>query len=166
MDCDRRLRVTAVKAGTRTLATSRGRATIPVWEFTIEGYAQPFTYPAISPDQPPEGPQSGQPASGIEGLAAGVGWNGISSDGLVLTTRVAHGSCVDVLPGQVYETGNVVVLIGRVGPWRLPEGSLCDAALRTTPARFRLSRPLGDRTVLDVVRGNPLALTPLGAAGR
>ncbi|MCZ4124215.1 hypothetical protein [Streptomyces sp. H39-S7] len=162
--CDRRLRVTGVKGGTRTQATSRGRATIPVWEFTIEGYAQPFAFPAVAPDRPPEESQTGLSAPEIKGLASGVGWNGISSDGLVLDARVSHGSCEDILPGQVYETKDVVVLIGRVGPWKLPKNAPCDAVMRTSPAQFRLSRPLGDRTVLDAARGNPLTIAALGAA--
>ncbi|MEU3465375.1 hypothetical protein ABZ721_36235 [Streptomyces sp. NPDC006733] len=160
-DCDRRLRVTGAKAATHTLMTSRGRATVPVWEFTIEGYAQPFVYAAVASGKPPEGSQADRPAPEIKGLAAGVSWNGISSDGLVLKTRVAHGTCVDVLPGRVYETGNAVVLVGRVGPWKVPGGGACDAALRMTPAQFRLSHPLGDRTVLDATTGDPLALQAL-----
>ncbi|MCM2430106.1 hypothetical protein [Streptomyces sp. RKAG337] len=162
-DCNRRLRVTGVKAATRTLATSRGPASIPVWEFTIEGYAQPFAYPAVAPDQPPRGPQSDRPAPDIDGVSSAGDWNGLSSDGLVLNAGVSHGSCVNTLPGQVYETKDAVVLIGRVE--QLPKGTICDADLRVTPVRFRLSRPLGTRTVLDAVTGDPMALmTPGGAA--
>ncbi|MFI9101841.1 hypothetical protein ACIGXA_15105 [Streptomyces fildesensis] len=163
-DCNGRLRVTGVKAATRTLATSRGRATIPVWEFTIEGYAQPFAYPAVAPDQPPQGPQSDRPAPDINGVSSAGGWSGLSTDGLVLNVGVSHGSCVKTLPGQVYETKDVVVLIGRVG--QLPKDALCDAALRVTPVQFRLSRPLGTRTVLDAVTGEPMVLMTPGAADR
>jgi hypothetical protein len=157
-DCARRLRVTGAKAATKTLPTSRGMATIPVWEFTIDGYTRPFVYAAVAPDQPPGGSQDGRPAPEIKGLGPVVDWSGTSTDGLVLSARVQHGSCVDALPGQVYETKDVVVLIGRIGPWKLPEGAACDAALRVTPAQFRLARPLGNRTVLDAVSGDPMAL--------
>lgn len=160
-DCNGRLRVTGVKAATRTLATSRGRATLPVWEFTIEGYAQPFAYPAVAPDQPP---RSDRPAPRIDGVSSAGGWNGLSSDGLVLNVGVSHGSCVKALPGQVYETKDVVVLIGRVG--QLPKGTMCNADLRVTPVQFRLSRPLGTRTVLDAVTGDPMVLMTPGAVAR
>lgn len=152
--CDRRLRVTGAKAATRTLATSRGQATIPVWEFTIEGYAEPFAYPAVAPDEPPTGQHGGHPLPEIKGMSQAADWHKTSADRRVLTARVLHGSCDDVLPGQVYETNDVVVLIGRTGPWK---AAMCNAALRATPAEFRLARPLGSRTLLDALSGDPMA---------
>ncbi|MCM2417696.1 hypothetical protein [Streptomyces sp. RKAG293] len=92
-------------------------------------------------------------AGRIDGVSSAGDWNGLSSDGLVLNAGVSHGSCVNTLPGQVHETKDAVVLIGRVE--QLPKGTICDADLRVTPVRFRLSRPPGTRTVLDAVTGDP-----------
>ncbi|MDJ0346881.1 hypothetical protein QMK19_37615 [Streptomyces sp. H10-C2] len=155
--CDKRLRVTGAKAAARTLATSRGQATIPVWEFTIEGYAKPFAYPAVAPDLPPDQSEPRHPPPDIAGMNQVADWSRTSGDGRVLTVRVLHGSCVDVLAGQVYETKGVVVVIGRTRARKIPAGSACDAALRASPAEFRLTSPLAGRTVLDALSGGPIA---------
>ncbi|MCX4749680.1 hypothetical protein OG455_29910 [Kitasatospora sp. NBC_01287] len=164
-----RLAVTAIAPGARQVLTSRGRATIPVWEFTIAGYQQPFVYPAVAG---PPSPYSSltptptpTPATGPlpAGLTAVVNWSATSPDGLTLTAAEENGGCERPLPGQVYETDQVVVLIGqRSVP---PSGRACPADMRVAPARFRLTRPLGDRDVLDAAGGQPLALMPLQPGG-
>jgi len=156
--CGTRLSVTAVKAGTRTVQTSRGQATVPVWEFSIAGYAEPFAYPAVAPQQPtrPMPPTTAYPV--IPG-ATSASWTGTSADGLKLTGRVPHGSCGELLPGEVYETDAVVVLIGHTKS-KLKPGMACTLALRASPMTFRLARPLGNRTVLDLVSGAPQVQQP------
>ncbi|MFD7642505.1 hypothetical protein ACFV4P_17805 [Kitasatospora sp. NPDC059795] len=145
--CADPLAITAVRPGTTTVATSRGRATIPVWEFTIAGYDEPFRYPAVlsqGPDRPPHGPYT-------EPVLASV-----SPDGLILTAGVEHGSCDIPEPGEVYETDQAVVLIPpRITPVHLPEGWACNAAAYTIPVEFRLAHPLGTRPVLGFDDGLP-----------
>ncbi|OKJ08279.1 hypothetical protein AMK19_19935 [Kitasatospora sp. CB01950] len=147
---DSRLSITAAQPGTTTVTTSRGRATIPVWEFTIEGYDQPFRYPAVltqaeHPPIPGPGPLAG---SGGSTLVS------VSADGLVLTATVPQGSCDSAQPGEVHETDQAVVLIGRIAP-RHPGGGACPASLGHIPVEFRLSRPLGTRAVLGLDDGLP-----------
>ncbi|MFD8482483.1 hypothetical protein [Kitasatospora sp. NPDC059673] len=148
---DGRLSITAVQPGTTTVTTSRGRATIPVWEFTIAGYDQPFRYPAVltqaqNPPTPGPGPAAG---------SGGTTLVSVSPDGLVLTATVPHGSCDLVQPGEVHETDQAVVLIGRTTRRRLPEGTACAAWLGFAPVEFRLSHPLGTRAVLGLDDGLP-----------
>ncbi|MFJ5924243.1 hypothetical protein ACIQF6_16750 [Kitasatospora sp. NPDC092948] len=147
-DCDTRLTITAVRPGTTTVATSRGRATIPVWEFTLSGYDGPFRYPAVASQAPAPGPT----VDLVDGVSTVL--DSVSADGLVLTAGVPHGSCDTVRPGEVHETDRAVVLIGRVDH---ASSRHCDAALRFTPVEFRLSRPLGARTVLGLADGRPQA---------
>ncbi|MFI9786620.1 hypothetical protein ACIHEI_24430 [Kitasatospora sp. NPDC051984] len=142
-----RLAVTAVQPGTTTVATSRGQATIPVWEFTITGYDHPFRYPAVLPQA-----QAG-PAPGSDTDPATTWLRKASPDGLVLTASVPHGSCDSVLPGEVHETDQAVVLIGRTTPDK--SDGPCTAILLSTAVEFRLSRPLGLRPVLGLGDGRP-----------
>ncbi|MFF0392467.1 hypothetical protein ACFYS8_27785 [Kitasatospora sp. NPDC004615] len=151
-DCGGRLTITAVQPGTTTVATSRGQATIPVWEFTITGYDRPFRYPAVLPQA-----QAG-PAHGPNSEPGSTWLRSVSSDGLVLTATVPHGTCSTLLPGEVYETDQAVVLIGRTAPVTPDPDHVCDAALRATPVEFRLSHPLGTRAVLGLADGRPQAL--------
>ncbi|WP_441246656.1 hypothetical protein [Kitasatospora sp. McL0602] len=147
--CGDRLTVTAVRPGVRQTATSRGEATIPVWEFTIAGYSQPFAYPAVAPQATlPQPPQPHPLPPGV--LAAG--WTG--ADGLTVHGMVTHGDCDELLPGEVYETDAAVVLIAHSRS-TLKAGQACDAAARSGPADFHLGRPLGTRTVLDLATGLP-----------
>ncbi|MEU5382624.1 hypothetical protein [Kitasatospora cineracea] len=152
--CDSRLTVTAVRPGTTTVATSRGQATVPVWEFTLSGYDRPFRYPAVLSQAPAAGPT----ANTFDGSSTVL--DSVSADGLVVTAVVSHGSCDTVRPGEVHETDLAVVLIGRVD--RAPARA-CDAAARSTPVEFRLSLPLGARTVLGLADGRPQL--PLGRPG-
>ncbi|QKW19131.1 hypothetical protein HUT16_08705 [Kitasatospora sp. NA04385] len=149
------LTVTAVRPGTREVATSRGPATVPVWEFTVAGYAEPFRYPAVLPQAgrslPRPGPTEAGPWS-ADGTPASL--SAVSPDGLLLTGYVPSG-CAAVDPGSVYETDLVVVLIGHTTPRRTAPGEACPASRGAAPVEFRLARPLGTRVVLGLADGLP-----------
>lgn len=158
--CALRLAVTAIAPGTRTLATSRGQATVPVWEFTLAGYPGTFDYPAIEQPAPTlAAPVAPLPSNGT--LVPVGHLSAASADGLTLTGLVGYSSCSSTLaPGQVYETDDAVVLIGEVHDHSRPANTICAATASAGPAQFHLSRPVGTRTVLDAASGRPLALTP------
>ncbi|WP_405013835.1 hypothetical protein [Kitasatospora sp. NBC_01539] len=150
-DCGRPLEVTGAQPGTREVATSRGRAEIPVWEFAVAGYAAPFVYPAVEGQlPPPDVPRAPQDLEGVLGAAGPA----VSADGRTLTASVGHGSCERPERAEAYETDAAVVLIALARPTAGP-GTACDAALRMSPVDFRLERPLGDRVVLDLWTGAP-----------
>ncbi|WP_405016902.1 hypothetical protein OHV05_07205 [Kitasatospora sp. NBC_00070] len=144
----RRLQVTEVRAGTRPVATSRGRATVPVWEFTVAGYTEPFAYPAVAPQQP--SPPGGPVPDELRARSVGLG--SVSPDGLTVTGSPPQGGCDRVTGAEAYETDRVVVLIGHLLP---PTAEACAAVLRFSPVTVRLARPLGDRVVLDLGTGLP-----------
>ncbi|MFJ8438524.1 hypothetical protein [Kitasatospora griseola] len=152
--CDTRLTVTAVQPGTTTVATSRGQAVIPVWEFTITGYDRPFRYPAVLSQAPARTTPVPDPAP----AAGATTLRSVSADGLVLTAFVPHGGCDTVRPGEVHETDRAVVLIGRTAPTK--SGRPCNDLLLSTPVEFRLSRPLGARAVLGLADGRPQTPAP------
>ncbi|MEV7179892.1 hypothetical protein [Kitasatospora sp. NPDC093679] len=152
--CGQPLTVTGAEPGTREVATSRGRAEIPVWRFRIAGYADPFTYPAVESQQPPSGPPEDVRGARSASFAA------VSADGRTVTAGVAHGGCERVERTEAYETGAAVVLIARVRSTARP-GTACDAALHVSPERFRLAGPLDGRVVLDLATGAPQV--PTGA---
>ncbi|MEV6207784.1 hypothetical protein [Kitasatospora sp. NPDC051914] len=148
--CDRPLKVTGAEPGTREVSTSRGRAEIPVWRFSVAGYADPFVYPAVAAQQPPVPPGSGVEVPGARPAA----FSAASADGTVLTAGVAHGSCERVERVEAYETGKAVVLIARVRS-AVPPGTVCDLAMHYSPVDVRLDGPLDGRVVLDLVTGAP-----------
>jgi len=155
--CEHRLTVTAVRLTTREVPTSRGPATVPVWELTVAGYPDPFTYPAVAPQQPPL--PSYAPLSPAPGAGVPVSWSGVSADGLTLDAVQGGGACEEPLPGEVYETDQAVVMIGRSRSTATP-GQACAAVLIARPVTFQLTRPLGNRTVLDLSTGAPQAMDP------
>ncbi|MFJ1753393.1 hypothetical protein [Kitasatospora sp. NPDC088134] len=157
-NCSAPLVIDAIRPGTRQVLTSRWQATVPTWEFTVEGYSEPFVYPAVAanvagPGHPPV------PEVDIPGLATVHRWTATSADGSTVSVHVAHGACDRVLPGRVYETDRVVVLIGRT---TVQSGSCIDV-LVDAPADYRLSRSLGNRPLLDAATGYAITVDPLSA---
>ncbi|GLW70662.1 hypothetical protein Kpho02_29610 [Kitasatospora phosalacinea] len=149
------LTITDVRPGTREVATSRGRATVPTWEFTVAGYAEPFRYPAVLPQAGQSLPRPHPTGTGpwsADGSDTSLAE--VSPDGLLLTAYVPFG-CATVDPGTVYETDRAVVLIGHSTPRTLGPNEVCPASANAAPVEFRLSRPLGTRTVLGLADGLP-----------
>ncbi|MGW2399939.1 hypothetical protein ACWCYY_25595 [Kitasatospora sp. NPDC001664] len=147
-DCEPPLKLTGVARGSRTVATSRGQATVPVWEFTIAGYQDPFVYPAVAPQQPPVGRPVQRWAD------RSVTYESVSADGLTVTGRVGRGSCERVTGTEAYETDRLVVLIAEVRRTQ-PQQQPCTLVLVTDRVTVKLTRPLDARLVLDLATGAP-----------
>ncbi|AUG76621.1 hypothetical protein CFP65_1742 [Kitasatospora sp. MMS16-BH015] len=155
------LAVTAVRPGTRQVDTSRGQATVPVWEFTLAGYTQPFAYPAVTPQQttvqvPPTTPYP------VIRDATDALWSGTSPDGRTIHAQViVHCAALD--SAEAYETATAVVLIAHLHSTletHRPPAVAC-AGGSLAPVDIRLQRPLDTRAVLDLVSGAPtLPLKP------
>ncbi|WP_395296600.1 hypothetical protein ACF9IK_26500 [Kitasatospora hibisci] len=150
--CESRLALTGVRPGERRLLTSRGEATVPVWEFTPAGYEEPLAVAAVEPQQPRPPEHRTEPPSAGGTEVAGL-WE-VQSLGRSLHGDLLHSHCVQPLPGEVYETDDAVVLISRSGP---PKGADCEVRDRSTSTEFRLARPLDGRAVLDL-SGAPVSL--------
>ncbi|MFB7669961.1 hypothetical protein ACFC26_00950 [Kitasatospora purpeofusca] len=146
--CDTRLTITAVRPATRSQLTSRGTATVPVWEFVFAGVEEPYTAVAVESQAP-------RTSYYVDDKDLPVGVTDVHFASEVpggLDGTLFPGDCADAVPGNVVETAHVLVLIGRttgLGPVECNSGS----TLRS--AWFPLPRPLGDRVVLNLA-GNPL----------
>ncbi|MFF4649074.1 hypothetical protein [Streptomyces sp. NPDC001380] len=150
-----RLVVTAVRPGTARLATSRGRATVPAWLFTVRGYDRPVVRVATAGNGPalgalPEAEYSGPGREAVEYVAPAAPGD------RRLTVGTGHGGCATGWGVRVYETDRVVV----VGGWSRDAGGPCTSELLVDPVTVALARPLGSRTVLDAVTAAPLEARP------
>jgi hypothetical protein len=110
-----------------------GSAAELAWRSGQAAYESP-----VRPGREDLGPQSVSPGS-------------VSADGLTVTGVLAHGACDRVRGTEAYETDRVVVLIGQV----VHTAGVCRANLVFDHVTVELSRPLGDRAVLDLRTGQP-----------
>ncbi len=137
------LTVTGVKLGTVRLPTSRGEATVPAWQFTVDELAGPVARVAVAP-------------SAIATASAGPAIAALHTatvDGLRLTYQIIGGCAKDITP-LVYEAEDVVV----VGVHSTPVDGVCPLVAKVEPVTVTLREPLGDRVVLDVTSGQPYTM--------
>ncbi|MFI5802528.1 hypothetical protein [Streptomyces sp. NPDC051561] len=152
---DPHLTVTGVKPGTMTLTTTRGPATVPAWHFTLAGYDTPLKYAAVLPSKPPRPPiddASGELGVPLHHLSQ------ITTDARSLTVIALHGACDDGAVVDVLETAGSVVLSPSVKERENEE--LCAKQGLIQSVTVKLTRPLGDRVLLDAVTGRPLPYEP------
>jgi hypothetical protein len=155
------LEIVGARVASGEIQTSRGPAQMPMWEFTLQGTAVRITQlavdsyvqvkpPAWDPDNPPIG-LSIQSATGAD-----------DERGLTVTF-VGAPKTGDQLCGADYtaeavesETAVVVIVIEQ------PNGAPVPCRMEGAPriATVQLSTPLGDRTVLEVQQGLPVAVLP------
>lgn len=167
------VRVTSASLGTASVQTSRGAATVPVWEFTVAGSAVRITRVAIASEvsvaPPPWDPSN--PAQGVSVDSAKV-----SADGRTLTVSFvgardhANVLCGEDYTGEVVESDLAVVVIVHVVSYTGPmptappgvQGPVavgCDLVGFRRDATVTLAAPLGDRAVLEVRDGQPVPVT-------
>jgi len=154
--CPPPLAVTGAKPGTVLVWTSRGKAVVPAWTFTVPSLPSPITLAALAPGsyqtQPDHLP--GLPSGGLDGFN-GAGLGLVSADGRQIHVMVGKSPCDTKSGALVYETPTAVV----VGAWTYnphPDAP-CAASLEMGAVPVRLARPLGHRVVLSVADGRPLA---------
>ncbi|PKW12136.1 hypothetical protein SAMN05428944_0623 [Streptomyces sp. 1222.5] len=148
-----RLTVTAAKPGETTVVTSRGRATVPAWLFTVKGYDTPLRVAAVSPSplpQAPIRPLGPEPTDELTPLGAVVD---VAPDGRSVTVRATHGSCDDGPVVKTLETAHSVVLSASVAGAR---DGICPSNLLIERVRLTLKSPVGGRALLDAFTGRPL----------
>ncbi|MFJ1607522.1 hypothetical protein ACIOHS_29710 [Streptomyces sp. NPDC088253] len=147
------LTVTGAKPGEMTLVTSRGPATVPAWLFTLEGYDTPLKRAAVGPSKLPESPiepNRDVPAGTLVLLDRLVE---VAGDGRSVTVLADHGSCDSGPAVHVLETGTDVVLSASVLKAR--KGPCTGETIRAR-VTVKLTRPIGDRILLDAHTGRPV----------
>jgi hypothetical protein len=157
------LAVTAARPVTLDVATSRGRASVPAWAFTLKGVHAPVVEAALPPGSYATPYTYGSPAERLGPVGSafvGATYAGTSADGRTLTLDLPASPCDATWGGLVAETGGVVVIGGWVHDPDPDEP--CTAMLVTRTATVRLAAPLGSRLVLDAATGQPV--TPVSAS--
>ncbi|MEU8470554.1 hypothetical protein AB0F30_22065 [Streptomyces sp. NPDC029006] len=149
----RRLTVTGAKLGTTTIVTSRGKATVPAWLFTLESYDTPLKRIAGTPSKlprPPIGQARQDSAGGLRNVARLAG---TAADGRSITVRATHGSCDDGPVVKALETDETVVLYASIAGAR---SGPCAAEMIEQSVKVELRKPLGDRLLLNALTGRPV----------
>jgi hypothetical protein len=152
------LTVTAIRPATLAVGTSRGRATVPAWAFTLKGVSTPVIEAALPPGSYVTPGRRGTPTR-KELAALGTGFVGatdatVSADGRTLTLRLGGSPCDTTWGGLVDETGGAAV----VGGWMHDPDldALCPASLVFRTTTVRLGAPLAGRVIIDASSGQPV----------
>lgn len=91
------------------------------------------------------------------GTAPLFGHSARSADTASFTVTAGHGSCDAGVAVDVLEGAGTVVLAGRIlVRTDLEPGAGCDAMMHVATVPVTLSRPVGDRVLLDAASGAPL----------
>ncbi|MGW1774609.1 hypothetical protein [Streptomyces sp. NPDC002104] len=155
---ERPLTVTGARFGDLSVKTSRGPALVPAWFFDLEGYGEPLVRVALAdarPAEPPIGPLD--PAAGATSVMDHGPADRTSTE---FTVGAGHGACDGGVAVDVLEGTDTVVLGGRILPGKeVAEGGGCPAVLLRATVPVALTRPLGDRVLVDAVSGAAIGLS-------
>jgi hypothetical protein len=159
------LKVTGATLSTVQIQTSRGPATAPAWEFTIQGTSLRATRVAFSQAQTVTVTRpSWDPNDTPAGMAIDSATTTTSSKRLTVkftgAPRPGTEPCGADYTTEAVESAHAVVVIVLAHPHATDE--VCTAIGWGRTATVDLGRPLGDRAVLEVVRGLPVPVTISG----
>ena len=158
------LRVTAARLTTGPIETSRGPATAPVWEFSLEGTAVRMTQVAIADPitvTPPPWEATDPPVGlAIDSAIGTVGGRELTV-AFTGAPLPADQPCGEDYTAEAVESELAVVVIVMRHP-HVGFVAACTAVGAPRTATVKLAAPLGQRAVLEVQRGLPVpvVLTP------
>jgi hypothetical protein len=155
------LKITGAQLSSGQIQTSRGPAQVPVWEFTLQGTAVRITRLAIAayvqvklptwdPDNAPIGISIESATATADGRQLTVSFTGAPESG--------DTPCGADYTAEAVESETAVVVIVVEHPNGTPAACAAIGATRTAPVQ--LSAALGDRTVLEIKEGLPVAVLP------
>ena len=150
------LLVTDARLTSGPIQTTRGPATAPIWEFTVQGTAVKVTRVAIAnpvvvaPDE--VGSQLGL---AIDSASGTVGGNELTI-AFVGAPDPGNMPCGEDYTAEAVESDLAVVVIVTRHPHSPPFGGACSAVGARRTATATLAAPLGDRVVLDLQQGTPV----------
>ncbi|SCG40073.1 hypothetical protein [Micromonospora inositola] len=160
------LKVTGARLTTMTIATTRGMVTAPAWEYTLSGTAVRVARLAVDPSAivrvtPPPWDDD-HPHAGLAIESAATTTNGLE---LTVTFTGAPGPgsepCGIDYGAEAAESDQAVVVIIIAYPHG-GGGEACPSIGAERTATVELARPLGERAVLEVQQGLPVAITITG----
>ena len=151
------LLVTDAQLTSGPIQTTRGPATAPIWEFTVEGTAVKVTRVAIA-NPVIVGPDEGGWGLGlaIESASGAVDGNELTV-AFVGAPNPGNMACGEDYTAEAVESELAVVVIVTRHP-RVGLGEACSAVGARRTATATLAAPLGDRVVLDLQQGTPVSL--------
>jgi hypothetical protein len=158
----RPLIVSGARLSTAEVTTSRGQATVPVWEFTLQATSVRVTLVALSPAATAQVAPHDGVGSRVDS-AAGTR----TGRALTVTFIGAFGPgsqpCGADYDAEAVESSLAVVVIVHEHRYLSPDPSAsqiaCAAVGATRTATVQLAEPLGDRAVLDPMEGVPVSVT-------
>jgi hypothetical protein len=148
--------ITAARLTSGTIETTRGPATAPIWEFTVQGTAVRVTRVAIA-NPVVVAPSDGDPQIGlaIDSAEGSVSGNTLTV-AFVGAPNAGDQSCGEDYTAEAVESDLAVVVIVTRHPHVSLLGVSCSAVGARRTASATLAAPLGERAVLDVQRGTPV----------
>ena len=154
------LRITDARLTTGPIETSRGSATGPVWDLSVEGTAVIVTRVAIADAiaivLPPWNPNDPPVGLAIDSASGTVGGRQLTV-AFVGAPLPADQPCGEDYTTEAVESDLAVVVIVMRHP-HVTIGA-CTAVGAPRTATVELAAPLGDRTVLEVQQGRPVSVT-------
>jgi hypothetical protein len=155
------LQITAARLTTGPVDTSRGPAVAPVWEFTLQGTAVWVTRVAIadrvSVVPPPWDPNNAPVGISIDSANGTVGGQHLTV-GFTGAPGAGDQGCGADYTAEAVESPTAVVVIVTEYPHSAFFGESCTAVGAFRTAEVALSVPLGERAVLEVKEGRPVAV--------
>ena len=140
--------------------TTRGRATAPIWQFTIQGSRVLITRVAIAGPVTPQPPpwNANNPPVGIS-IDGAVG---LPADARLIVSFVGapdpgNKACGADYTAEAVESDLAIVVI--VTEHAFPLGGACSAVGAIRTATVQLASPLGRRAVLEVKEGLPVEVS-------
>jgi hypothetical protein len=154
------LRITGARLTTGPIETSRGSATTPVWDLTVEGTAVTATRVAIADAiavvLPPWDPNDPLVGLAIESASGTVGARQLTV-AFVGAPLPGDQQCGEDYTAEAVESDLAVVVIVTRHAHVTIGGCTLEGAQRS--ATLDLAAPLGERTVLEVQQGRPVPVT-------
>jgi len=155
------LEVTGAKLTTTQIQTTRGRATVPAWEYALKATAVRVTRVAVGSSAIVKvTPPSWDPYNAPGGLAIESATTTVGSRQLTVaftgSPNPGNRPCGADYSTEAVESANAVVVI--VIAHRYLPGETCNAIGARRTATVDLAQPLGERAVLEVQQGMPVTL--------
>ncbi|MFF4891923.1 hypothetical protein [Micromonospora chersina] len=155
------LKLTGARLTTMTVPTTRGPATAPAWEYTLDGSAVRLARVAVDPSAIVRVTSPKDADHPHEGLAIESATTTTAGSELTVTFTGAPGPvskpCGADYGAEAVESDLAVVVI--VIEYRHAKDEACPDIGAQRSTTVELSQPLGERAVLEVTQGLPVELT-------
>ena len=151
------LLVTDARLTSGPIQTTRGPATVPIWEFTVQGTAVKLTRVALANPVVVVSTGEGDPQLGlaIDSASGTVGGHELTV-AFVGAPGPGDKPCGEDYTAEAVESDLAVVVIVTRHPHVAPFGEACPAVGARRTATATMAAPLGDRVVLDLQQGTPV----------